>query len=155
MKALHERIVEIITFVLTELREDKRIADIDVDNLKDKGYNSSEISTAFSWLVDRIEFSGSMFDEKTFSETDSFRILHEAERNLFTEKAWGQLIQMHSLGIIDNSHIESIIEKSLLSSTFSIDTTQLNKFVASTIFGAGNSSMPGSRVMLKGNETIN
>ena len=59
---------------------------------------------------------------------------------------------MHSLGLLDNSHIESIIEKSLLSGIYKIDSQQLKQFVANLIFNANNSGMPGSRVMLKGND---
>ena len=52
---MYERIVEIITFVLSELKQNKKLSEIDLNVLQDRGYSSSEISTAFSWLVDKLE----------------------------------------------------------------------------------------------------
>ena len=152
---MFERIVEIITFVLSELQQNKRIADIDIDVLVEKGYTDSEISTAFSWLVDRLEFEDNLLNIEGFTGSDSFRILHSAERDLFTEKAWGELIQYHSLGILNNEAIETIIEKSLMTGIYKIDEDFLKQMVASLIFNAGNTNMPGNRVMLNGNDTIN
>ena len=150
MKQVNDKIVEIITYVLAQLKQNKKISDIDVEQLEEKGYTSSEISTAFSWLVDRMEFQ-----EFKLETDNSFRILHDAEKDLFTEEAWGELIQMNSLNLISNNDIETIIEKSLLSGIYKIDQSQLKEFVASIIFNANNSSLPGSRIMLKGNDTIN
>lgn len=151
---MYERIVEIITFVLSELKQNKKISDIDLNELEKKGYSNSEISTAFSWLVDRVEFSNKITSLEIQSE-DSFRILHDAERELFTEQAWGELIQMHSIGILNSNQIELIIERALLTGIFKIDSFFLKNMIASFIFNATNSIMPGSRVLLSGNDTIN
>ena len=151
---MYERIVEIITFVLSELKQNKKISDIDLNELEKKGYSNSEISTAFSWLVDRVEFSNKLTTLDIQSD-DSFRILHDAERELFTEQAWGELIQMHSIGILNSNQIELIIERALLTGVFKIDSYFLKNMIASFIFNATNSIMPGSRVLLSGNDTIN
>ena len=151
---MYERIVEIITYVLSELKQNKKISDIDLIELETKGYSNSEISTAFSWLVDRLEFSNKVPDLKLESE-GSFRILHDAEKDLFTEQAWGELIQMQSIGILNVNQIELVIERALLSGIFKIDSFFLKNMIASFIFNATNSLMPGSRVLLSGNDTIN
>lgn len=151
---MYERIVEIITYVLTELKQNKKISEIDLNALQSRGYSSSEISTAFSWLVDRVEFSNKITTLEIESD-NSFRILHDAEKELFTEQAWGELIQMHSIGILNSQQIEIIIERALLSGIFKIDSFFLKNMIASFIFNATNSLMPGSRVLLSGNDTIN
>jgi uncharacterized protein Smg (DUF494 family) len=151
---MYERIVEIITYVLSELKQNKKISDIDLNDLETKGYSNSEISTAFSWLVDRLEFSNKSPNLNLESE-NSFRILHDAEKDLFTEEAWGELIQMQSIGILNVNQIELIIERALLSGIFKIDSFFLKNMIASFIFNATNSLMPGSRVLLSGNDTIN
>lgn len=151
---MYERIVDIITYVLSELKQNKKLADIDLNILRDKGYSSSEISTAFSWLVDRIEFNNPS-QPLNISDLNSFRILHDAEKELFTEFAWGELVQMQSLGIINTDQIEQIIERALLSGVFKIDSFFLKNMIASFIFNATNSTTPGSRILLSGNDSIN
>lgn len=151
---MYERIVDIITYVLSELKQNKKLADIDLNILRDKGYSSSEISTAFSWLVDRIEFNNPS-QPLNISDVNSFRILHDAEKELFTESAWGELVQMQSLGIINTDQIEQIIERALLSGVFKIDSFFLKNMIASFIFNATNSTTPGSRILLSGNDSIN
>jgi len=52
---MQERIVEIILFLINEMRSDKKLGDVDVNALTREGYTHSEISTAFSWLFDKIQ----------------------------------------------------------------------------------------------------
>ncbi|MDC1068626.1 DUF494 family protein, partial [Candidatus Kapabacteria bacterium] len=106
---MQERIVELITIVLQELKKNIRISDIDIENLIGKGYTSSEISTAFSWLVDRIEFNTN-FNTGDDSTEDSFRFLHDAEQEMFTKEAWGEVIQLKTLGILSYENVETLIE---------------------------------------------
>ncbi len=150
-----ERIVEIIIYVISELRQNKNIAEIDVNELQDRGYTKTEISTAFSWLADRNELSEEIFEDDEFHANRSYRVLHEAERELFTREAWGEMIQLHSLGILNNEHIEQIIERSLTSGIHLIDSEHLKAFVAMTIFNASDSNSFGSRIMLDGSDSIN
>lgn len=151
---MFERIIEIIVYVISELKQNKQISEIDIDQLNELGYTNSEISTAFSWLVDRLEFSDQMFMKDETTSDDSFRILHEAEKELFTQDAIGQLIQLHSLGILTNDHIESLIERALITGIDRIDSSGLKSFVAGMIFNSQPTSRSGNRILLKGNDTI-
>lgn len=151
---MYERIIEIIVYVIAELRQNKNINDIDVAELQDLGYTRAEISTAFSWLVDRVEFSEQFFSNQSLSHNASFRILHEAEVELFTREAWGELIQYQTLGIIGAEHVDSIIERAVMTGASEIGIKQLKAFVAGIIFNAQATDAPGSRVMLNGGDTI-
>ncbi len=151
---MFERIIEIIVFVISELKQNKHISDIDVDELQKLGYTNSEISTAFSWLADRIEFSEQVVAESSIRSTDSFRIFHDAEKELFTRDALGELIQFQSLGLLNNDHIESLIERALMSGLMEVDTQTLKTFVAGILFSA-SANADSNRVMLRGNDTIN
>lgn len=151
---MYERIIEIIVFVVSELRQNKNISDINISELYNLGYTNTEISTALSWLVDRLEFSEKFFNNVGTNE-GSFRILHDAEKEMFTKEAWGELVQLNALGILTNEHIESLIERAAMLGIRLIDSQQLNYFVANTIFNPFASNVPGSRIMLMGNETIN
>jgi uncharacterized protein Smg (DUF494 family) len=152
---MYERIIEIIVFVIAELRHNKNIDEIDLEELQSRGYTSSEISTAFSWIVDRYELSEKYVVNEEYSNADSFRILHEVEKDLFTTEAWGELLQYHSLGILKNDHIEMLIERALMLGLQEVDSHQLKQFIANIIFNAQFNQFPGSRFMLKGTDSIN
>jgi len=152
---MFERIIEIIVYVISELRQNKHISEIDIKELQKLGYTSAEISTAFSWLVDRIELNDKVLTTDIKLKAGSFRILHEAEQELFSRDAWGELIQLHTLGVVGTEHIESLIERALLTGMHEIDTGQLRAFVATMIFNAEGSASGGSRYMLNGSDTIN
>ena len=152
---MFERIIEIIVYVISELQGKKSISDIDVQELKSLGYTNSEISTAFSWLVDRAELSQQLFSEEKPTRSQSFRVMHEAEEDLFTKEAYGELIQMQTLGILNNEQIEALIEKSMMSGWLQIDKKHLIKYIATTIFADNSETRFGSRVMLDGSDTIN
>jgi uncharacterized protein Smg (DUF494 family) len=152
---MFERIIEIIVFVIGELNRNKDISDIDVKKLKDLGYTTSEISTAFSWLVDRVEFSEELFREEAETGPKSFRVLHEAEEELFSKDAWGELIQLQRLGVIDNQTIEIIIERAMMSGNKVVSSKLLNNILANVLFSPIENSTRGNRIMLKGNDTIN
>jgi uncharacterized protein Smg (DUF494 family) len=152
---MFERVVEIIIYVINALRTSKKISEIDTKELSKLGYTSSEISTAFSWLVDKLEFESDLLDTEKLRTTKSFRILNEAERDLFTQEAWGELLQLHSLGLLSALNIETIIEKAVFSEISKVNSEQLKQFVANVTFNATYTSSYGSRLMLNGSDTIN
>ena len=152
---MNEKIIEIIIFVLSELKQNKNISEVDVDKLIDLGYTNSEISTALSWLVDRAEFADDTTVNQTQPRESSFRVLHTAESDLFTKDAWGELIQLSSLGLLTNDNLESLIERAALTGLQKIDVDQLKAYVASTVFHVQVQDFPGSRVMLSGSDLIN
>ena len=152
---MYERIVEIIVYVMSELKQNKPINEIDVEELQHRGYTSSEISTAFSWIADKFELSEKFIVSEGFTNKNSFRILHDAEKDLFTPEAWGEMLQFHSLGLLSNEHIEMLIEHTVSTGLEQIDSYQLKYYVANIIFNAQSSNFPGNRFMLIGDEPIN
>ncbi len=151
---MYERIIEIIVYVISELRLNKDINDIDMKELKSRGYTSSEISAAISWLVDQLEFSERFVSNELLRPNASFRIMHEAERELFTPEALGEIIQFNSLGILNNEHIEILIEKATMIGFPEVDTLQVRSYIANNVFNAHYNSS-GSRFLLQGTDTIN
>jgi uncharacterized protein Smg (DUF494 family) len=151
---MYERIIEIIVYVVSELKIKNNINDVDITELQRRGYSNSEISTAFSWMVDRMEISERMILSQPVS-TKSFRILHDLERELFTSDAWGEIVQMNTLGLINNDHIELLIERAAMMGIRQIDSSHLKTYIANIVFNANFQSLPGSRLMLSGSDTIN
>jgi uncharacterized protein Smg (DUF494 family) len=151
---MFERIIEIILFVMTELQDKEQLTDVDVEKLHNLGYTNSEISTAFSWLLDKVEVNEKLLDrqERTLG---SFRKLHEAEEELFTKEARGEIIQLQTLGLLSNEQLEILIEKTLMSGGLSINKDMLRRYLAGIMFHDDSVSQFGSRIMLNGSDTIN
>ncbi len=151
---MYEKIIEIIVYVIQQVRQNKSLNDLNIEELQSKGYSNSEISTALSWLIDKSEITERLFPVAEISNQESFRVLHDTEKELFTKDAWGELISMKSLGIISNENIEMLIDRSALMGFQQIDTQQVKLFVAHSVFNTYMMN-PGSRFMLRGNDTIN
>lgn len=151
---MYERIVEIIMHVMSELKRKKEFSQGDVHDLEKLGYSENEISAAFSWIVDKVEFADVLFPIEELSKTDSFRVLSPPERDLFTTEAWGEMIQLNSLGLLSNAGIESLIERGSFIGAGSIDSNHLKWFVAHSIFNIHTQELPGNRIMLTGSDTI-
>lgn len=150
-----ERIIEIIIYVVAELRTKRKLAEVDLKKLNKLGYTNAEISTAISWLSDRAEFG----DVQTYSESmgnpNSFRVLHEVERDLFTKEAHGLLIQFSVLGLINSDQIERLIERGLYAGVKQIDASALKQYMAVALFNLPPTAYPGSRILLTASEAIN
>lgn len=147
-----ERIIEILLFVLSEYEKSKSPGDIDISGLINRGYTDSEISTAFSWLYDKYYSNGDTFNPP---KNNTFRILHDTERVLFTGEAWADLQHMVYLGLISNDDVESMIEKASFSGQFKVDAGHVRNYVANTIFPAKMGQDNPQKVFLGGNESIN
>ncbi len=143
-----ERIIEILLFVLSEYEKNVNPQEIDITQLVRQGYTDTEISTAFSWLYDNYSTN----DTKLTRKENAFRILHDTERILFTQRAWGDIQQMVHLGLLTNTEVENIIEKAAFSGHHKIDSKHVKTYVAYNIFGSGNNI---NKVFLSDSETIN
>ncbi|MFP4370223.1 MAG: DUF494 family protein [Candidatus Kapaibacterium sp.] len=151
---MFEKIVEIIVYLISELRKNQNINEIDVSELHKLGYTNAEISTAFSWLADRVEFTEELFFTDNLSQSYSFRILHDAESDMLTKDAWGELVQLHTLGLLTNEHVENIIERGLMASQGRIDKKQLHSIVAGILFDESEQHDRSNRLMLNSNDTV-
>ncbi|MES2764649.1 MAG: DUF494 family protein [Bacteroidota bacterium] len=156
---MFERIIEIIIYVISELRQETKIQDINLLKLEELGYSQSEISAAFSWLADRVEMNAQLPAIAKLPvdtpQKNSFRILHGAEQELFSQEAWGELLQMEQLGLLKVEHIEQIIERVSLLGYRIEEVSEIRNMAASLIFHSQMIKPAGSRFMLSGKDTIN
>ena len=107
---MQERIVEIILFLVNELKSNKQLSDVDVSFLTDNGYTQSEISTAFSWLFERLSVGQKLVAEQGDTHL-SQRVLHDVEKTVISPEGFGYLLQCQQLGLLSNADIETIIER--------------------------------------------
>lgn len=154
---MYERIVEIIIYVISEIKySDKVISDINYNELEQLGYSRSEISAALSWIIDSQDFKKrfSLEDAPT-SDGVSFRVLHGTEREIFSTEAWGEINMMMTLGMINSEQIEFIIERATMSGLRYIDIELLRNIVSSLLFNQVIFQNPASKAYLSGTESIN
>jgi len=153
--SVFERIIEIIIYVVTELKQKRALSDISIQELNDRGYSTEEISTAFSWIADRLEITENLFMNTQLPSDRSFRVFNDSEKELFTKEGWAEIIRLNLLGLLTNENIEQLLDRAVFLGYYKIDDKQLKNYLAQTIFKI-NTQMPnGSRIMLYGNEDIN
>jgi uncharacterized protein Smg (DUF494 family) len=147
---MQERIVEIILYLVSELRSNKRLSDVDVSSLTRDGYTQSEISSAFSWLFERLSLGKSMIDV-TSGATTSHRMLNDIEKMVVESQAYGYLIQCQQLRLLNNSDVETIIERIMMAGFTTIGLLEMKSFVAGYLFDMEGSN---GQVSLGINDTI-
>lgn len=90
---MQERIVDIILYLVNELKSNKRLSDVDVTSLTRNGYTQSEISSAFSWLFERLSAEQDKVVSAASPES-SYRLLNDFEKMIIDPQAYGYLIQL-------------------------------------------------------------
>ena len=131
-----ERIIEIIVYALRRFQEDRNEKDyVDLTaELLAKGYTDSEINLSFSWIYDHLN--------KTVSNdiyADELELLNdfdsEDELNpVLSDEAYGYLMQMIQLGILNEFQVDQILEKALTSGRENINTEQVKSYIVNILF---------------------
>jgi uncharacterized protein Smg (DUF494 family) len=147
---MQERIVEIILFLVSELRSNKRLSDVDVSSLTRDGYTQSEISSAFSWLFERLT-QGKPFIKVSSGSSTSQRILNDTEKMVVESQAYGYLIQCQQLGLLNNIDVETIVDRIMMAGFTTVGLPEMKSFVAGYLFDVDNSN---GQVSLGINDTI-
>jgi uncharacterized protein Smg (DUF494 family) len=150
---MYERVVEIILFLMNELRSKKQLSDVDVSMLSRNGYTQSEISTAFSWLFDRIAVGEEILPPQP-GGSGSHRVLHDIERMVIAPEAYGYLLQFLHLGLLKGDDVEAVIERLMAAGLSSVGLAEMKSFVAGYLFGGEGGAKDGLMMPLGTNDTI-
>ena len=151
---MQEKIVEIIVFLIHEIQHNKRLGEIDLRLLSERGYTDNEISTAFSWLFDKINLGENVLTNESRKSPRSQRILHDAERAVITPEAHGYLIQLRELGLLDDMEVETAIDRIMMAGFGQVGMQEMKSVIASIMFDYDDSNRIGSRLMLNSKDTI-
>ncbi len=163
-----ERIIEIIFFLLKEIRENTPLTEIDLQPLSVRGFSETEISTAFSWLIDKFSTNPgddplvlavpfgkrSMLDPSKSAADAGFRVYHEVERSVIAPEARGFMLQMVELGLLSDSDQEFLIDRIMLSGISHATLEDVKDLVSSTIFHFDYFSSPQGRIMLNDSDRV-
>jgi uncharacterized protein Smg (DUF494 family) len=156
-----DRIMEILVFLLSEMRAQKGLTEIDLVPLSQRGFSQTEISAAFSWLFDKLAAEqsapeGPIVFAAPFAHRAgvSHRVYHEVERSVIGSSAQGYLMQMHELGLVSDFDLEFVIDRIMMSGVPSVSIDEVRELVSGTVLGFEDMPKAHSRVMLSASDRI-
>ena len=148
---MNERIIEIILYLITRLQANDDIKQSDVMQLTDGGYSDAEIGAAFSWIA-RKETD---VDEDIRSIPGlGFRVLHRAEKHLFTSEAWGYLIQLVSLSIISANNLEDIIDHAMMIASHRLQLEDVRRLASNVLMDSVEPNLAGAQLVMRSVGTV-
>ena len=150
---MKERVVEILVFLMCEIEANKRLNEIDLDDLKSRGYTQSEISAAFSWLYDNMPVQDGVVVRGVVASKESRRVLHDAEKMMMTTEAQGYLMQLYEVGLLENKDFENVIERAMMSGFEKLSMDEVREIAAAVLFAKTN-KWNDSRFILSNDDTI-
>ncbi len=129
--------MEIIVFIMNEMRTDHLVMDRRHFNLlskklTDNGYTESEITNAVTWVLEKV--SSEVESKKELPVQHSYRILHDFEKLTISPEAYGYLIQLRELDLINDMEMEQVIDKAMLADLSPVTLATMKEIVAETIF---------------------
>jgi len=119
------------------------------ESLGGMGYTQQEIETALFW------YHNHLITKDDYDKTDRFspgtlRVLHEIERSIIRPEAYGYLLELNQLGLINTREMDIIIEKSVLLGGRKVSLEDMKIFVAVHILDEDSSfGIPGISQYLK------
>lgn len=148
---MYERILEIIAFILSELRLRKNFDDIDYNVLSKFGYSDTEINTAIAWVHQKIE-SKEILPAADIDDTKAIRFFNPDEVKFFSPEALGYLMLSVELGIISDEDREMILDRVVMSGYSKIEINEMKMIISALVLKSNN---PTNRLILNNNETVN
>ncbi|MDH4070178.1 MAG: DUF494 domain-containing protein [Ignavibacteria bacterium] len=148
---MKQRIIEILVQLMSEMQVTNRISDIDLGELKNRGYTQTEISEALSWLYTNLDVDDGVVTLPVPVGTGSRRIFHEVEKSAFSIESQGYLIQLRELGLLDDRDMEVVIERAMQTGYDRLSIEEVKEIVTSMLFGKGGAS---NRSWLNNKESI-
>ena len=128
------KLIEILIILMQEINhrgiQSERM-EVLSGELLNRGYSEQEISTAFSWVLERMNLN------REIQEPDprSFRVLHNIEKVFISAEAFGYLLQLQWCGLINSDELERIIERALAAASPSMEVKEMNSIVMEVLFG--------------------
>lgn len=141
---MNERVVEILIYLMQEIRHKRggieQMDGISKDLIR-KGYTENEINAAFSWLFERFKSDTEEIFVSQEADINSYRMLSDIEKLVISSEAFGYLIQLRQLRLIEQSEMEQIIERSMMLGVSTIGVEEIKTVVASLFFNSEDSEM--------------
>ncbi|MBK7141628.1 MAG: DUF494 family protein [bacterium] len=135
------RVLEIVVYLIDHMRENQGMLpsmDDLTPDLQSMGYSDTEISSAYSWVIDRFEHSDEPFFAQFPEEHHSNRVLTQYERLQLSPEAYGFLVKLVALSVIDDEQFETVLERAFSVSPQRVDLEQIKLVTAAVLFNELN-----------------
>jgi uncharacterized protein Smg (DUF494 family) len=130
---MDQRLVEILMYVIGEIQS-HRIKAEEIEGISDelvqRGFSQREVAAAVSLFGDRLAGESKRTHVGSPAGIASHRVLHDVERQYVSPEAYGYLIQMLHLGILDMSDVEELIERCMLLGNLNVGDDEMKVLVA-------------------------
>lgn len=134
---MESKILEIVVYLIDHLRENEgQISDMDdvSSDLRSMGYTDNEISSAYSWVLERYGTGDKLYYSDFPEDHYSLRILSHAERYQFTANAYGFVLKLMNLGLIDDEQFEMILDRGTMLGSRPVTQEQVKLIASSFVF---------------------
>lgn len=135
---MRNRILEIVVFLMDYLQQGNVAGSFLPDEisstLEQMGYSDNEISSAYRWMLDRINDVPEACYSKFAKSPISNRILTPIERQQISPDAIGFLMKLKNFSLIDDEQLESSIERAVQLGTFPVTESQMKLLASSILF---------------------
>ncbi len=105
-----------------------------VESLLSRGFAMNDIEAAFKWLA-QIAFPGA---KKKSARPESMRVLTGYEKTKISRDAWGIILKLKKLNILDDHLLEEIIEKALATASEEVDAQEMKAIIQLSIMHSGS-----------------
>jgi uncharacterized protein Smg (DUF494 family) len=132
---MRNRILEIVVFLIDFMQGNKGQLSGTEDLssvLEAEGYSEDEISTAYSWLLQRFDNAPEQYFSEIPDMNSSTRVLTPTERLQLTSDAQGFLMKLVNLSLVDHEALEAILERVSVFGSRSVSLDQI-KLIASSV----------------------
>lgn len=134
---MRDRILEIVVFLIDYLRDDPvhTLDSEDVSNtLHTMGFSDLEISSAYAWLLERINHAPENYFSQFPQEGFSHRVLAPAEQAQLAPEAYGFLITLRNLALASDEQVEAIMERASVVGIRPVSAEQIRVIASSVLF---------------------
>ncbi len=132
---MRNRILEIVVFLIDYMQSHNNTPS-DSDDvssvLEAEGYSDDEISSAYSWLLQRYDSAPEQYFSDFPPARTSVRILTQSERTQLSAEAQGFLLKLFHVSLIDSEQLEMVLERVSTFGPSAVDLDQM-KLIASSV----------------------
>ncbi len=134
---MHERLIEVIMYLLKEFKSNRTNENYHTlsQELSARGYSNVEINFALNWIFNNLSQKQGKIDQDIEYSSRANRLLHQLERIILTPEAYGYLLQMHQLGLLNDAEFEEVIDGAILEASPVIDIDDIKRIAALVVFG--------------------
>ncbi len=134
---MRNRILEIVVFLMDYLQHgtgENFLPDEVSNTLEQMGYSDTEINSAYTWMLGRLNDTPETYFSKFSKEPFSHRILTSTERQQISADAYGFLLKLRNFSLLDDEQFEASIERAVQLGSYPVTESQMKLLVSSVIF---------------------